>query len=88
MTLDRRTFFARSALGAGAVSIGAPALARAESDAPRMPASEFDVLPQQDPALVREIVGKSHFDLEGVKALVERQPELAKASYDWGFGDW
>jgi hypothetical protein len=23
-----------------------------------------------------------------VKALVERQPSLARAAYDWGFGDW
>ena len=44
--------------------------------------------PTQDPALVREMVGVSHGNLARVKELVERQPALARAAYDWGFGDW
>lgn len=44
--------------------------------------------PRQDPALVREVVGASHNDLERVRALVELRPALARASWDWGFGDW
>ncbi len=44
--------------------------------------------PTQDPALVREMVGVSHGNLARVKELVERQPALARATYDWGFGDW
>lgn len=44
--------------------------------------------PTQDPARVRDIVGAAHNDLEQVRALVTARPELAKASYDWGFGDW
>ncbi len=48
----------------------------------------YQGFPSQDPALVREIVGKSHADLAGVRALLERQPALAKAAVDWGFGDW
>jgi hypothetical protein len=44
--------------------------------------------PAQDPVLVQKVVGLSHRDIDGVRALVERQPELAKASWDWGFGDW
>jgi hypothetical protein len=44
--------------------------------------------PAQDPALVREIVGVSHRDLARVTELVTAHPELAKAAYDWGFGDW
>jgi hypothetical protein len=47
-----------------------------------------DAFPSQDPALVREIVGVSHRDLKRVQQLVERQPALARASVDWGFGDW
>jgi hypothetical protein len=47
-----------------------------------------DAFPSQDPALVREIVGVSHRDLKRVRELVERQPALARASIDWGFGDW
>ncbi len=44
--------------------------------------------PQQDPALVQEVVGASHRDFDRVRELVTRQPSLAKASWDWGFGDW
>ena len=44
--------------------------------------------PAQDPALVQEMVGVSHFSLERVEALLADQPELAKAAWDWGFGDW
>ena len=48
----------------------------------------YQGFPSQDPALVREIVAKSHFDIDAVGALLERQPALAKAAVDWGFGDW
>jgi hypothetical protein len=37
---------------------------------------------------VKETVGVSHGNLARVKELVSRQPSLAKASWDWGFGDW
>src|SRR6476646_8611337 len=30
----------------------------------------------------------SHFDLAKLKELVDTRQELAKASWDWGFGDW
>ncbi len=30
----------------------------------------------------------SHFDLKRVQQLVEAQPSLARAAWDWGFGDW
>lgn len=44
--------------------------------------------PQQDPELVRRIVGASHGNIELVRELVEASPALARASWDWGFGDW
>lgn len=47
-----------------------------------------DFFPTQAPELVREMVTVSHFDLKRVKELVEARPSLAKASWDWGFGDW
>jgi hypothetical protein len=47
-----------------------------------------DAFPQQDPNLVREIVGASHGNLARVREAVEKQPALARASIDWGFGDW
>ncbi|WP_391592758.1 hypothetical protein [Winogradskyella sp.] len=44
--------------------------------------------PSIDDSIVNEVVGKSHFDLETVKKLVDKRPELARATWDWGFGDW
>lgn len=39
-------------------------------------------------AVASEVVGVSHFNLDRLKELVEARPELAKAEWDWGFGDW
>src|SRR5260221_7652887 len=47
-----------------------------------------DVFPAHPPELAREMVTVSHFNLKSVKELVEARPALAKASWDWGFGDW
>jgi hypothetical protein len=44
--------------------------------------------PAQEPDLVREIVGVSHNNLARVKELVSARPALARASWDWGYGDW
>jgi hypothetical protein len=33
-------------------------------------------------------VGAAHANFDKVKELVTRRPELAGASWDWGFGDW
>ena len=47
-----------------------------------------DWFPRQDPAVAKEMVGVSHRNLVRVRELVERQPALARAAVDWGFGDW
>lgn len=46
------------------------------------------LFPSQDPKLVADIVGAAHARIDRVKELVARSPALAKASWDWGFGDW
>lgn len=51
-----------------------------------IPAS--DLFPTQPPELVREIVTVAHFNLKRAKELVDAHPSLARASWDWGFGDW
>lgn len=38
--------------------------------------------------MVAEVVGVAHFDLNRLKQLVDPRPELAKATWDWGYGDW
>ena len=44
--------------------------------------------PSIDDEIVAEVVGKSHFNLERVKELVDKRPELSRATWDWSFGDW
>ena len=44
--------------------------------------------PSIDDAIVSEVVGKSHFNLERVRELVDKRPELSRATWDWAFGDW
>ncbi len=38
--------------------------------------------------LVQEFVGVAHEDLERVRTLLEQEPALANAAWDWGGGDW
>src|SRR5262245_55160463 len=77
--LSRRSFlFAGSAVLAPRLVVRAAAA----------PADPPDVFPTQDPAVVREMVGVAHGNVKRVKELVERQQTLAKAAWDWGFGDW
>ena len=44
--------------------------------------------PRQDASRVQSVVGASHGNMDRVRTLVLEQPALAKASWDWGFGDW
>lgn len=84
---SRRSFFGlTSGLSALGLSFGARR-AWGQASAP-VAAAAGEAFPAQDPAVVREVVGASHRDLQRVQALVERQPALARAGIDWGFGDW
>jgi hypothetical protein len=47
-----------------------------------------DAFPAHPPELVRETVTVAHFDLKRIKELVSARPALARAAWDWGFGDW
>jgi hypothetical protein len=53
-----------------------------------LPPKVFHRYPAIDDAIVAEVVGASHFNLDRVKELVSVRPELARATWDWGFGDW
>jgi hypothetical protein len=47
-----------------------------------------DIFPTQSPELAREMVTVAHYDLKRVQELVDARPSLARAAWDWGFGDW
>lgn len=44
--------------------------------------------PSTDPELVTGVLIAAHTDLDTVVELVTDHPHLARASVDWGFGDW
>lgn len=46
------------------------------------------LFPGQESELVREVVTVSHNNFARVRELVTRQPTLAEATWDHGFGDW
>ena len=85
--LNRRGFLALIP-GGMALATGYAVTARAAGDPYKPSAKLHAEFPSQEPALVREVVAASHTRLERVRELVSASPALAKAAWDWGFGDW
>ena len=54
----------------------------------RIPPAVSPAFPSHDPALAREMVGVSHGNVARVRELLDAHPALAKAAWDWGYGDW
>jgi hypothetical protein len=64
--------------------------ATAQPDWPAPPAAGAppgDFFPSLHPSLMKAVVGLSHSNLAKVKEMVQQHPALAKASWDWGYGD-
>lgn len=80
-TPPRRAFIATATAAAACTLIPRPAAARAERSDP-------DRFPTTDPDLASEFVGACHARLDRVRELLAVDAGLAKASWDWGFGDW
>ncbi|MEZ5316194.1 MAG: hypothetical protein R2752_02225 [Vicinamibacterales bacterium] len=75
-----------------AVAGGFEARSLAQAGAPPTGPAAEDALPgsfpQQPPTIVQEVVGASHGNFARVKELVDARPALARATWDWAFGDW
>lgn len=88
----RRRFLqlAGLAMSSRALAFAAPMNQSSQNTSSAEPAKPTlsDSFPTQPTALVREMVTVSHFDLNRVQQLVGAQPSLARAAWDWGFGDW
>ncbi len=90
MTHSRRNFLGNTSLGIfGFFSISPQfdfhknnSLAFSQ-DSPRI----HSLYPTTDYESVRAVVGAAHTQLDKVKELVNERPELAKATWNWGFGD-
>ncbi len=94
----RRLLAAAPALGFAAIAPGsafaalaatAPVAATvANAPLPSEPPPVGATFPTQEPSLAREMVGVSHGNVARVRELLALHPTLAKATWDWGFGDW
>ena len=76
--VSRRQFFL-----AAPAAVFVPALGGRQGETPAT-----DAFPRQALSIAREVVGASHGNLARVKELVNARPALARAAWDWGFGDW
>lgn len=92
---SRRTFLGEVGATAGMLAVAGAGMrtARASETVGQAPqavaaAGAPEWFPRQDPKLVQDVVRLAHRDLEAVRQLVTKRPELAKAQWDWGYGDW
>jgi hypothetical protein len=87
--IDRRLLlsalpWAGATLLAGRVLAAEPGPAPTATPDPRF----HPYYPSQEPETVREMVGVSHGNVARVRELLAERPALARASWDWGWGDW
>jgi len=80
--ISRRGFMATGA--AGVLATGALGHGRVRFDDPAEPPE----LLRASPARVAEFVGACHVRTERVREMLAEEPGLARAAWDWGFGDW
>jgi hypothetical protein len=80
--LSRRHFLSAASL---ALPLGHLTAVQQEGSAT---ATVADTFPQQAPDMVREAVVVAHGNVKRLRELVDAHPALARAAYDWGFGDW
>ncbi len=88
MLLSSRRHFIASTSALIASPLAISRIAIAQDSVPKANGPIYSQFPTQDPNLVKEMVGASHGKLERVQELLGQSPALAKAAYDWGFGDW
>lgn len=89
--LSRRQFMAHGAPAGIGLATATLVLGTTSGEAqePAKPApKKKDRPPRLDPDMVRDFVAAAHGNLDKVKALLEQQPKLVNACWDWGGGDW
>lgn len=95
-SLSRRQFVAAApGVSAAAMALFGPlpgALAQSaetkSADSTNKAGKLWPEFPRQNPEIVKAVVGASHFDEAKVRELVDKHPALARATWDWGSGDW
>lgn len=92
MLHNRRTFISTATAGIGALAamgvLSSDAHAENETAPPARQGASYDSFPRQKLDMVRDFVGSAHKNFDRVRGLRETDPELVRAAWDWGFGDW
>lgn len=86
MMNTRRQFLIQSATVFGTAA-AFPVMAQSV-DQPVSPPPDDPARPRLELARVKAFVQAGHSDLPKVKAMLEEEPALINASWDWGNGDW
>jgi hypothetical protein len=82
---SRRNFIFTSALTGAAVIVGAQNTPQ-QSSSSQQPAKPKP--PALDPGVVKEFVIAGHGDLDKTRQMLQEQPGLLNAAWDWGGGDF
>ncbi|MEZ6241884.1 MAG: hypothetical protein R3B57_02475 [Phycisphaerales bacterium] len=82
----RRAFLAAGPVGVlGATALASAGRAWVDVNDADTVGADYPTTPS---SRAQEFVGASHARLERVQEMLAEDPGLAKASWDWGFGDW
>ena len=84
MRHKRRDFLSHTSLGVVGI-LGSKSLSFKKKSI--ISSSTYKYYPTTLPEDISAVVGAAHSNLDKVKELVDARPELAKATWDWGFGD-
>ncbi|MBK1880519.1 ankyrin repeat domain-containing protein [Pelagicoccus mobilis] len=83
MPISRRRLFSCAAAACG-IAVSPKLFAADEVAAPK----DNPKRPRQSLSLVKRFVEAGHRNLDTVKEMLEKDPQLLNASWDWGKGDW
>lgn len=89
--INRRTALKAYSLAFMGLSLSGFALANNDLIGSNRPSNDENIpkhFPNIDPEIIAEVVGKSHFDLDRVKEIVEKRAELSRSVWEWRFGDF
>lgn len=86
--ISRRVAVKSSIFGLLTASLPSITFAKTMTGVTEKPEVLFYRYPAIPDDIVSETVGASHFNIERVKELVNGRPELARATWDWSFGDF
>jgi|GEM_PF-661939 hypothetical protein len=88
-TVNRRTAVKAYSLGMLGLSLPVIGMAHPPKTDSWFSSAEIPKhFPNIAPEVISEVVGSSHFDLDKVKSLVDKRPELSRSVWEWRFGDF